>query len=119
MTLQTLIKYFFAILIIIFTIWNRFLRERGNTIVSVIPLFIIIILKICLIIFFAILLYINSKTILRIQRKSKYIENILLKDYHIKTSWEELSKMTVVSETLFGQIINTFTKLSPYFWFFL
>ena len=112
MTIQTLIKYFFAFLIIIFTIWNRFIRERGHATINVIPLFIIIILKICLIIFFGMLFYINLKTILKIQRKSIYIQNILSKPLILKIRYWIQEYILNAPEFLYNDFTKNF-NLAP------
>jgi len=72
MIFRTLIKYFFASVIILFIIWNRFFRVRDNISTTFhIPIELFILFDICLIFFFLFVFYTNIKKILNYNKRSK------------------------------------------------
>jgi|ERR1700754_329508 len=77
MTRETLIKYFFGSIIILFIFWNRFLRDRENVSPSLIPKELLIISNIVVLIFFIVGLYINIKIVTKNNKRSKLITKLL------------------------------------------
>jgi len=106
MTLQTLIKYFFGSIIILFIFWNRFLRDRENASLISIPNELLIILDISIILFFVVIFYINIKRVTKNNKQSKlmikvlqysFVQNILfnLREYIFKSPeflYEEVTR---------------------------
>lgn len=78
MMLQTLIKYFIAVIIIVFVAWNRFFRKRGQVSLNFsFPLELIITSNFCFVIFFGCIMFINMKKIFNIKKQSSFIKTIL------------------------------------------
>lgn len=79
---KTLIKIFSATLFITFIIWNRVLRERLNFSLKDIDLTCLkIVILITLIMYFSIIIFLNIKKLLYVQKKSKIIEQIFDRFY--------------------------------------
>lgn len=78
MMLQTLIKYFIAVIIIVFVAWNRFFRKRGQVSLNFsFPLELIITSNFCFVIFFGCIMFINMKKNFNIKKQSSFIKTIL------------------------------------------